>query len=129
MWSPLSYSKVYLSTGRYISDASGGGILTQGGQGQIGDTSVKTSFVNIAWAHQWTERISSNVRGGYVVDQYVGGPTALTNKSPTAGAGLFYTPRRWLTLAADYTYSERDSSIGGFNYTRNLLMFSLRASM
>lgn len=124
-WSPLSYSKVYASTGRYIADASGGGV----GLGALGASSVKTSFYNLAWTHQWTERISSNLRGGYLVEDYVGGLTNRSDKTSTAGAGLFYTPRRWLTLAADYSYSDRSSNVGGFGYTKNLIMFSLRASM
>lgn len=123
-WSPLSYSKVLLNTGKYIADASGGV-----GTGGLGATSVKTSFYNLAWNHQWTERISSNIRGGYLVEDYVGGLSNRSDKTGSAGFGLFYAARRWLTLAADYSYLERSSNQSVFDYKRNLLMFSVRASM
>jgi hypothetical protein len=42
---------------------------------------------------------------------------------------VFYAARRWLTLAADYSYLERSSSVNAFDYKRNLMMFSVRAAM
>jgi hypothetical protein len=125
LWSPLSYSKVTLTTGRYIADASGGLV----GFGGLGATSVKTSFYNAAWNHQWTERISSNVRGGYLVEDYVGGVTNRDDRTGSLGLGVFYAARRWLTFAADYSYLERSSSVSTFDYKRNLMMFSVRAAM
>jgi len=125
LWSPLSYSKVTLSTGKYIADASGGNT----GFGGLGATSVKTSYYNANWSHQWTERISTNVRAGLTDEDYVGGPTSRSDKTGSAGVGVFYAARRWLTLAADYSYLERNSNQAGLDYKRNLLMFSLRASI
>jgi hypothetical protein len=95
----------------------------------VGATSAKTSFYNAAWTHQWTERISSNVRGGYLVEDYTGGLTNRDDRTGSFGLGVFYAARRWLTLAADYSYLERSSSVNAFDYKRNLMMFSVRAAM
>jgi hypothetical protein len=45
------------------------------------------------------------------------------------GAKLTYDMRRWLILGAEYTYTERSSNQAGADYKRNLILFSLKATL
>jgi hypothetical protein len=37
--------------------------------------------------------------------------------------------QRWLTLGAEYTYTNRDSNQDNFDYKKNLLLFSAKVAL
>lgn len=116
-WSPLTYSTVDLITGKNYNDAQGG----------PGASAVTDEYYRVVWNHAWTERIRSIVNGSYTTDDYTG--LGRNDKTYILGGKLTYDMRRWLTLGAEYTYSERDSNQGVFDYKKNLILFSLRATL
>ena len=114
-WSPLSYSHVDMSTGRVFNDPLAGG------------NAIINSYYNASWTHDWTDRITSKVSGGWIPDNFNGTNRRDTTKS--LGLGLSYAMQRWLSFGADYTYTARDSNTATFSYRKNLLMFSARVAM
>ena len=49
--------------------------------------------------------------------------------SKTFGLRVAYDFRRWLRFGAEFTHTERESTGAGFDYRRNLLLFSVGASL
>ena len=116
-WSPLTYSIVDFTTGKGFNDSQGG----------LGSSYVTNQYYTLAWNHAWTERIRSELRGSYSTDNYSG--LGREDKISGVGAKLTYDMRRWLILGAEYTYTERSSNQAGADYKRNLILFSLKATL
>ena len=117
IWSPLTYSIVTLTTGKNYLDSQAG----------LGSSYVTDSYYYAVWNHAWTERVRTVATGSYVTDKYQG--FAREDKTSLLGAKVTYDMRRWLTLGAEYTYSQRNSSAIGADYRRNLILFSLKATL
>jgi hypothetical protein len=114
-WSPLTYSTVDFTTGQAFNDPLGGGNF------------INNNSYNVKWTHSWTERIKSEVAGGIITDKYDG-----LNRNDTTnslGFKLTYDMQRWLTLGAEYTYTNRDSNQDNFDYKKNLLLFSAKVAL
>ena len=118
LWKPLTYSQVNFSTGRLLNDPLAGG------------NAIQNSYYNAKWTHEWTDRITSYVGGSYITDEFKGTvPVARSDKTSSLGLGISYAMQRWLTLGADYTYTNRDSNLSNFNYRKNLMMFTARVAL
>ncbi len=117
LWSPLSYSKVQLSTGKNFNDALAGG------------NSTINSYVRGAWNHDWTDRIATNVSASSSKDDYSGLANGRKDTTNTLGFGVSYAMQRWLTFGADYTYSRRDTNVTNLGYNKNLFMFSAKVAL
>jgi len=115
-WSPLTYSVVDFATGKNFNDPSG-----------AGNTFTRNEYVNARWTHGWTERIRSELFGSYVTDNYQG--LGRSDKTSTISAKLSYDMRRWLVLGAEYTHTDRSSSISSAEYKKNLILFSLKGTL
>ncbi len=114
-WSPLSYSTVDFSTGKNFNDPLGGGNI------------INNRFFNAKWSHAWSERVKSEVSGSVLKDNYSGlGRDDTTN---SIGLKLTHDTQRWLTLGAEYTYTNRDSNQNNFNYRKNLILFSAKVAL
>ena len=114
-WSPLSYSNVDFSTGKNFNDPLGGGNI------------INNRFFNAKWSHAWSERVKSEVSGSVLKDNYSGlGRDDTTN---SIGLKLTHDTQRWLTLGAEYTYTNRDSNQNNFNYRKNLILFSAKVAL
>jgi hypothetical protein len=114
-WSPLSYSNFDFSTGQNFNDPLGGGNI------------INNKYYNAKWNHTWTERIKSEVAIGTITDKYSG-----LNRDDTTnsiGFKLNYEMRRWLTLGAEYTLTDRDSNQNNFDYRKNLILFSAKVAI
>lgn len=117
-WKPLTYSLVSFSTGRQLNDPLAGG------------NTIQNSYYNARWTHEWTDRITTNVGGSYITDEFRGTvPIARSDKTSSVGLGVSYAMQRWLTLGADYTYTNRDSNTNTFSYRKNLMMFTARVAL
>jgi hypothetical protein len=63
----------------------------------------------------------------YTKDDYQGFDR--NDKTMILGLKAGYKFRRWLTLGAEYTHTNRDSNLENFDYNRNFYLLSLTASM
>jgi hypothetical protein len=114
-WSPRTYSHVDLTTSRTTYDPTG-----------IGDF-ILTRFLGVRWTHDWTDRISSAIDAYTADDKYTGAER--DDKRNSIGFRLTYKMRRWLKLGAEYNYTKRDSNLDGFDFTRNIFMLSVAATL
>jgi len=116
-WSPLSYSHVDVSTSRAPQESTG-----------VGDAIIASAY-GAAWTHGWTPRINSRLSFGERKDDFRGVAVTRVDKTPSYGIGLFYDFRRWLKFGADYTQSDRDSNLPGFDYSKTLMQLTARFTL
>ena len=114
-WSPLSYSNVDLSTGKNFNDPLGGGNI------------INNRFFNAKWSHDWSERVKSEVSGSVLKDNFSG--LGRDDTTSSIGFKLTHNTQRWLTLGAEYTYTNRDSNQNNFNYRKNLILLSAKVAL
>jgi len=114
-WSPRTYSQFDFFSTRYTNESTG-----------LGDFII-TSVSGVNWSHQWNSRVYSNVNLKYQRDAYEGFDR--TDNSKIFGLKLGYRFRPWLTLGAEYTYTNRDSNIDVYDYDKNLYLLTATASM
>jgi len=116
-WSPLTYSTFDLTTSKQSQEATG-----------VGDAIIRKNYA-LDWTHGWNSRLSTSVIAGYSKDDFIDSAPHRRDNVSTFGARVRYDFRRWLNLGAEYTYTNRDSNIGDFDFQRNLFMLTVRATM
>lgn len=114
-WSPRTYSKFDFFTSRQTNESTGIGRY------------ILSSVGGVSWNHAWSSVFSTGVDLRYQKDDYRGFDRRDEVRSLALRAG--YKFRRWLTLGAEYTHSNRDSSTPVFEYDKNLYLLSATASM
>ena len=82
------------------------------------------SSIEGKWNHFWSPFISSEVSVLATDDDYAGSVDGRQDNRYQVGAGVFYTPKQWIELGAEYRYETRDSNIDLAEYTNNVLMFT-----
>lgn len=117
-WSPLTYSVFDFVTSKTTGESTG-----------IGDATVNNAY-GVTWSHAWSSRLRTQALVNYTNSTFTG-TTGLGREDDTTAWGLRvdYDFRRWLRFGAAYTHSERDSNAAGFNYKRNLLLFTVGATL
>ena len=117
-WSPLSYSVFDLNTAKQTSESTG-----------VGDAVVGETY-NALWSHAWSSRLRTQVGANYGISSFTGA-TGLSRKDQLTSfsLGVAYDFRRWLRFGADISHSERDSNIDTFDFKRNLLRFTVGATL
>ena len=88
---------------------------------------ILSSATGAIWTHSWTNFVSTEVNLRYQKDEYQGVDRSDDTKS--IGFKVGYKFRRWLTLGAEYTRTQRDSNVRDFEYDRNLYFLTATASM
>lgn len=116
-WKPLTYSKVNFYSTKNFGESSG-----------LGDAIVSKK-IGAAWKHEWNSRISSTTSYSFVQDDFVGASVSRKDETDNYGFKVTYKLGRGLELGADFTRSERDSSLSGFQYKRNQFMLSVGAKL
>jgi polysaccharide biosynthesis protein VpsM len=114
-WAPRTYSKFDLYTGRYPTESTGLGSY------------ILTDASGVVWNHAWSSYLNTEVNLRFQRDEYQGFNRSDDIRSIGLRAG--YKFRRWLTLGAEYTYTQRDSNISVFEYDRNLYLLTATLSM
>jgi hypothetical protein len=71
--------------------------------------------------------LSTSLYSIFQRDQYKGFDREDETKS--LGLKVGYKFRRWLTLGAEYTYTQRDSNQNIYEYNKNLYLLTATASM
>jgi hypothetical protein len=114
-WSPRTYSKFDFFTSRQTNESTGIGRY------------ILSSVGGVSWNHAWSSVVSTGVDVRYQKDDYRGFDRKDELRSVALRAG--YKFRRWLTLGAEYTHTNRDSNAPAFEYDKNLYLLTATASM
>ena len=114
-WAPRTYSKFDFYATRTANESSG-----------LGDF-ILSDITGITWTHAWNSVLSTGVDARYQKDQYKGFDRSDDIKS--VGLKVGYKIRRWLTLGAEYTHTQRDSNSSTFEYDKNLYLLTATGSM
>jgi hypothetical protein len=116
-WSPLTYSVFDLTTSRITQESTGVG------------SAILTNNYGLAWNHAWNSRLRTQAVARYSRDDFLDSAPHRLDKVATFGAGVNYDFRRWLLLGANYTYTDRNSNQGIYDYKRNLFMLTVGVTM
>jgi len=116
-WSPLTYSVFDISTSKQTNESTG-----------FGDAIV-TQFSTITWSHAWTSRIRTQALASYRDDSFINTAPSRVDDTTSFGLKANYDFRRWLRFGAEITHWTRDSTINTFDYKRNLLLFTVGATL
>jgi len=116
-WSPLTYSVFDFVSSKQASESTG-----------VGDAIIGKNY-GVTWSHAWSSRLRTQALASFRNDAFTG--AGVTRKDDTTSFGLkvAYDFRRWLRLGAEVTHTERDSNDSTLNYKRNLLLFTVGATL
>lgn len=114
-WSPLTYSVVNLNATRTFSEQNNGGNF------------ILIDSVALSWNHDWSSRVRSTVLLAHGHDIHKG-----LNRADTRddfGLKASYGFRRWLRLGGEFRRETRDSNVPNVDFNRNLMLFTLDATL
>jgi hypothetical protein len=114
-WKPRSYSTFALQLARVPVDSSG-----------IGTYDLQTT-TGLAWNHNWTQSVSSAAT--YTKTDLAFGGLTRTDAIDTFSLAADYAVLRWLKVGVDLARTNLTSSAAGAEYARNVIMFTLNASL
>ena len=114
-WAPRTYSKLDLYAARTTTEATGLGNF------------ILTQVTGVTSTHAWTSTLSTVIDARFQKDDFQGFARADETRSLSLKVG--YRFRRWLTLGAEYTYTQRDSTDRVFEFDKNLYLLTATASM
>lgn len=115
-WSPRSYSNVDASIRRFLTENTE----------SAGVFSVATA-ATLSWSHSWTERTRTSFSYSRTHQDQKGlGRTEIYSE---AGVRVSYALRRWLRVGAEIRHDTRDSDLPGFDFTRNLTIFTVESAL
>jgi len=114
-WMPRSYSKFDFYSSRSTNESTGLGNF------------ILTDASGVVWTHGWNSLFSTAANARIQKDKYKG----FDREDDITSFGLKanYKFRRWLTLGAEYQYTNRDSNIQINEYDKNLWLISAVLSM
>jgi hypothetical protein len=117
-WSPLTYSVFDFVSSKQASESTG-----------VGDAVLGTNY-GVTWSHAWNSRLRTSVLASFRHDDFPG-TSGGGRQDDTSSFGLKvgYDFRRWLRLGAEFTHTERESNGVDLNYKRNLLLFTVGATL
>jgi hypothetical protein len=116
-WSPLTYSVFDFVSNKTTNESTG-----------VGDTVVGKNY-GVTWSHAWSSRLRTQALGSFRNDAFTGAGVTRKDDTTTFGLKVAYDFRRWLRLGAEYTHAERESNGVDLNYKRNLLLFTVGATL
>jgi hypothetical protein len=114
-WSPRSYSRFDFYSARFPTESTGLGSF------------ILSDATGVIWTHNWNSYLSTGINARYQRDRYQN--FSRNDDITSVGLRVGYKFRRWLTLGAEYTYMKRDSDLDIYDYTKNLYLLTLTATM
>ena len=114
-WSPLTYSVWDLVTSKTAADSTG-----------YGDFIMNTG-TTLTWQHQWASTINSRVSLGSVQSDFAA--TTRTDTTNNYGLGFFYNIARTVRAGLEWTRTDRSSNQTIYEFSRNVTMLSLEATL
>lgn len=116
-WSPLTYSIFDFTTSKSTNESTGTGDF------------LLTQVHGVNWNHAWNSRFSTVVIANWRKDDFLGTGGGRVDKTTTLGLNATYQWQRWLRFGGSYTYADRISNPGTFDYTRHLWMLTVGATL
>lgn len=114
IWKPLTYSNFDFSTAKRVEESKGQGSY------------IENTNYNLAWHHQWLERIATKVAISFSDDDY--GDTNREDENTFYSATVYYSMWRNLDFSATFKNAERESNIKAVEYTGNIFEIGVTAS-
>lgn len=114
-WAPRTYSTFDFYTARTTNESTG-----------LGDF-ILSDIYGVAWNHSWNSLVTTGVNLRHQRDEYQGFDR--NDETTSLGLRVGYRFRRWLTLGAEYTRTNRSSNQSTFEYDKNLYLLTATASM
>jgi hypothetical protein len=94
----------------------------------LGDT-ILTRNNGLSWTHDWNSRFRTQLLGTLRNDKYQGAGVSRVDDTTSAGVRVIYRFRRWLRFGVEALRTHRDSDIDAFDYRRNLILFTVGATL
>lgn len=116
-WSPLTYSVFDFVTSKNTQESTG-----------VGDAIASSNYA-VTWNHAWNSRFRTQALGGFRKDKFIDSVPYRRDDTSTFGARAYYDFRRWLIFGAEYTHTNRDSTIDIDKYKRNLFLLTVGATL
>ncbi len=116
-WSPLTYSVFDFVSSKQTGESTG-----------VGDTVVGKNY-GVTWSHAWSSRLRTQALASFRNDAFTGAGVSRKDDNTSFGLKVAYDFRRWLRLGAEVTHFERESNGVDLNYKRNLLLFTVGATL
>ena len=115
VWSPRSYSNVYLTSSSSPQETNGTGSF------------IDSRTTEISWLHDWSGVLHSSFSVAAGNDEYEGDPRSddRTNYS----IGVNYDFDRWMNIGLAYSYQELDSNNAVFSYDKSSIALSFDLSL
>lgn len=114
-WQPLTYSQIDVLAQRLPRDSTGTG------------TSTLDSVLGVTWNHRWQSFISTYASARYVNSDFKG--VSRTDKISNFSVGGYFDIRTWLRLGLRVDLDNRSSTESTVEFKRNLLMFTVGATL
>jgi hypothetical protein len=109
IWTPRTYSQFTFLTSRQTNESSGEGSF------------ILTEAYQLGWSHNWSSYVTSGVTARWQRDDYQN--FSRTDDTRSLGLRVGYKFRPWLTLGAEYTRTNRDSTRNN-DYDKNLYLLT-----
>jgi len=114
-WQPRTYSTVDLVAERSAVDSWGVGVYA-----------INTS-IGAAWTHSWRSYFTTRALASYLNSDYEG--LARTDKLATLKFGGYYSLNSWLRVGAEVTHQRRKSDDANVEFSRNVFMLTVGATI
>ena len=114
-WAPRTYSRFEFYAARYPTESTGQGSF------------ILTDATGVNWKHAWTSVLSTDFGLRYQKDEYQSNPRSDETKSFAARVGYRFRP--WMTLGAEWNFTQRDSNQSINDYDKNLYLLTATLSM
>lgn len=114
-WTPMATTIVNLSSEGRTAETNGFGEY------------IDSKGASVTIAHDLSDLLVARLEGDLTYNDYQ--PHPAEEGIVTAGIGVDYSVRRWLSTGLGYTYSTRRSNQAGLDYTRNIFLLNIQASM
>lgn len=117
VWAPRTYSTFSLTASRAPNETNGTGDF------------IDARSITLGWNHSWTDRISTAVAVTDGADTFIGDASGRDDDRQVLSLGLNYNWRRWISVGANYTYTERESDINLFDMQKNVFAVTVDMSL
>ncbi|WP_404440486.1 outer membrane beta-barrel protein [Stutzerimonas chloritidismutans] len=114
-WKPRSYSAFNLTSRRAFDE------------GDDGASTINDWTTLATWDHEWTSRIATELQYRFSDREYEG--INRDDERTAYGAGVTWSPDRWIDVTLSYLRTENDSSLSSETYDRNVYLLSFDLSL
>ena len=116
-WSPVSHATLSLFMGQNGTDDA------------VTDTLV-SQHIGVDWNHSWSSRVTTLIGAQTVASTFEGGlESGRSDDLNNMHAKVNYQMRRWLKLGLGVDSNHRTSSDARYDYDRNVVSLTMKASM